>query len=87
MAKRGRRQLNVGIISRNPEKSKHLETATMRVGGFWIDFVNLRTEAYTEARVFMTSDGEEDGDVSGHLSPPVFLPRPVLPGLLVRPHT
>ncbi len=48
MAKRGRRQLNVGIISRNPEKSKHLETATMRVGSFWIDFVNLRTEAYTE---------------------------------------
>lgn len=38
----------VGIISQNPEKSKHLETATMRVGSFWIDFVNLRTEAYTD---------------------------------------
>ena len=38
----------VGIISQNPEKSKHLETATMRVGAFWIDFVNLRTEAYTD---------------------------------------
>lgn len=38
----------VGIISQNPEKSKHLETATMRVGSFWIDFVNLRTESYTD---------------------------------------
>lgn len=38
----------MGIISQNPEKSKHLETATMRVGAFWIDFVNLRTEAYTD---------------------------------------
>lgn len=48
LAKRGRKMYNVGIISRNPEKSKHLETATMRVGTFWIDFVNLRTEAYTD---------------------------------------
>lgn len=48
MAKRGRRMLKVGIISQNPEKSKHLETATMRVGAFWIDFVNLRTESYTD---------------------------------------
>ncbi len=48
LAKRGRQVYNVGIISANPEKSKHLETATMRVGSFWIDFVNLRTEAYTD---------------------------------------
>ena len=48
LAKRGRKMYNVGIISRNPDKSKHLETATMKVGSFWIDFVNLRTESYTE---------------------------------------
>ncbi len=48
LAKRGRKMYNVGIISANPEKSKHLETATMRVGTFWIDFVNLRTESYTD---------------------------------------
>lgn len=34
------------LIASNPEKSKHLETATVRVDGFWVDFVNLRTESY-----------------------------------------
>lgn len=34
------------VIASNPEKSKHLETATVRVGGFWVDFVNLRKESY-----------------------------------------
>lgn len=32
---------------KNPEKSKHLETATMRINNYWIDFVNLRAEEYT----------------------------------------
>ncbi len=35
-------------IEANPEKSKHLETATMKVLGFDIDLVNLRTEMYTD---------------------------------------
>ena len=48
LANHGRKSYNVAIISRNPDKSKHLETATMKLGEFWIDFVNLRTEAYTE---------------------------------------
>jgi len=30
------------------EKSKHLETATMRLFGISIDFVNLRTEKYKD---------------------------------------
>jgi len=34
-------------VLKNPEKSKHLETATMKVGKFWVDFVNLRAEEYT----------------------------------------
>lgn len=34
-------------IEANPEKSKHLETATMKVFGFDIDLVNLRKETYT----------------------------------------
>ena len=38
----------VGMVLANPEKSKHLETATMKVGKFWIDFVNLRAESYAE---------------------------------------
>lgn len=29
-----------------PHQSKHLETATAKVNGMWIDFVNLRSEVY-----------------------------------------
>lgn len=42
-----RETYSVGVVLRNPEKSKHLETATMRVNNYWIDFVNLRAEEYT----------------------------------------
>lgn len=34
-------------IKANPEQSKHLETATTRIFGLSIDFVNLRKETYT----------------------------------------
>ena len=34
-------------IEANPEKSKHLETATTSIFGFDIDFVNLRKETYS----------------------------------------
>jgi tRNA nucleotidyltransferase/poly(A) polymerase len=44
----GEKTHGVGVILQNPEKSKHLETATMKVGTFWIDFVNLRAEEYTQ---------------------------------------
>ena len=30
------------VVTSNPEKSRHLETASMRLGRYWIDFVNLR---------------------------------------------
>ncbi|CAK9169534.1 unnamed protein product [Ilex paraguariensis] len=32
----------------NPDQSKHLETARMHLFDIWIDFVNLRSEDYTE---------------------------------------
>jgi tRNA nucleotidyltransferase (CCA-adding enzyme) len=35
-----------GVTKLNPEKSKHLETATIRLYDLWIDFVNLRGEVY-----------------------------------------
>lgn len=35
-------------FSSNPEQSKHLETARMRIFDIWIDFVNLRCEEYSE---------------------------------------
>ncbi len=37
-----------GVMNKNNEKSKHLETATMFIYGMPIDFVNLRSESYTE---------------------------------------
>lgn len=46
-----REGVNIGsfpqTILKNPEKSKHLETCNMLINGFSVDFVNLRTEAYT----------------------------------------
>lgn len=39
-------------IESNPEKSKHLETATTRIMGLDIDLVNLRSETYgTDSRI------------------------------------
>ncbi|KAM9990480.1 hypothetical protein ACTFIY_006538 [Dictyostelium cf. discoideum] len=38
----------IGVIQSNPEQSKHLETATVKVFDMWIDFVNLRSETYTD---------------------------------------
>ena len=38
----------VHVIQANPDQSKHLETATMRVHGLELDLVNLRSEKYAE---------------------------------------
>lgn len=35
-------------IEKNPDKSKQLETATVKIFGLDVDFVNLRTETYAE---------------------------------------
>ncbi|CBJ26899.1 conserved unknown protein [Ectocarpus siliculosus] len=43
-----KRMSKVALIASNPEKSKHLETATLRIDNFWVDFVNLRTESYVQ---------------------------------------
>jgi tRNA nucleotidyltransferase/poly(A) polymerase len=40
--------VSVGVVLKNPEKSKHLETATMKVGSSWVNFGNLRAEEYTK---------------------------------------
>jgi tRNA nucleotidyltransferase (CCA-adding enzyme) len=37
-----------GVIKSNSDKSKHLETAAIRVHGVFIDLVNLRNETYAE---------------------------------------
>ena len=42
----------VACIAANPDQSKHLETATARVLGFELDFVQLRSESYAnESRI------------------------------------
>ncbi|EFA77198.1 tRNA nucleotidyltransferase [Heterostelium album PN500] len=38
----------IGVIQSNPAQSKHLETATVRIYDMWIDFVNLRSETYSD---------------------------------------
>ena len=38
----------VATIARNPDQSKHLETAKTTVLGIELDLVNLRSESYTE---------------------------------------
>ena len=48
----GEEGANVGTILANPDKSKHLETATMSLRGFSVDFVNLRTEVCVPYRVW-----------------------------------
>ncbi|XP_057976428.1 tRNA nucleotidyltransferase cca2 [Malania oleifera] len=44
----GEEKRGAGVVPRNPEQSKHLETATMRICDVCIDFVNLRSEDYSE---------------------------------------
>jgi tRNA nucleotidyltransferase (CCA-adding enzyme) len=39
---------NIGRIGSNPERSKHLETATTKLYTLDVDFVNLRNEVYHE---------------------------------------
>jgi len=36
LSEHGRETHSVGVVLRNPEKSKHLETATMKVGSFYM---------------------------------------------------
>jgi tRNA nucleotidyltransferase/poly(A) polymerase len=44
----GEQTVSIGMVLQNPEKSKHLETATVRVNQFWLDLVNLRAEQYAQ---------------------------------------
>ncbi|KAF9151047.1 CCA tRNA nucleotidyltransferase, mitochondrial [Linnemannia schmuckeri] len=45
----GKKKRTIAKIATNPEKSKHLETATMMVLGMPLDFVNLRSEVYDDS--------------------------------------
>eukprot|EP01084_Bolivina_argentea_P177642 307151_1 len=59
----GEHEASIGLIHCNPEKSKHLETACMKLRGFSMDFVNLRTEKYTsESRIPHVNIGTPEED-------------------------
>ncbi|XP_058204129.1 CCA tRNA nucleotidyltransferase, mitochondrial [Rhododendron vialii] len=45
---KGEEAHGIGVIQCNPDQSKHLETARMRLFDVWIDVVNLRSEDYSE---------------------------------------
>lgn len=44
-------QKQVAVITSNPEQSKHLETARMKLLDFELDLVNLRSETYSDSRI------------------------------------
>eukprot|EP00002_Diphylleia_rotans_P019957 TRINITY_DN3864_c0_g1_i1.p1 TRINITY_DN3864_c0_g1~~TRINITY_DN3864_c0_g1_i1.p1 ORF type:complete len:503 (-),score=96.16 TRINITY_DN3864_c0_g1_i1:100-1608(-) len=48
MKLKGEEVHGIGVVQTNPDQSKHLETAIIRVFGVPIDMVNLRCEEYTE---------------------------------------
>ncbi|TBU05687.1 tRNA nucleotidyltransferase [Hamiltosporidium tvaerminnensis] len=41
----------IGKIKENPEQSKHLETAVMKINCIFVDFVCLRSELYMDSRI------------------------------------
>ena len=54
---------NLALIEANPEKSKHLATATVRMFGLDVDLVNLRKETYaTDSRTPQMEFGTAEED-------------------------
>lgn len=58
----GQNVTEVHVIRGNPDKSKHLETAVVRINGFCVDFVNLRSETYSETRIPNVKPGTPEED-------------------------
>lgn len=48
MGEKGHVMREPATIARNPDQSKHLETAMVNILGLDIDLVNLRSEVYAE---------------------------------------
>lgn len=48
LALQGQPVKTIAKISSNPDRSKHLETATTQIYGVAVDFVNLRSETYSK---------------------------------------
>ena len=50
------------MILSNPEQSKHLETARLKLAGLEIDLVNLRSESYADSRIPTMDIGTPEED-------------------------
>lgn len=62
-SKYGVKPHSIHKIDKNPEKSKHLETATTKLFNIEVDFVNLRSEEYTElSRIPIVNFGTPEQD-------------------------
>ena len=44
---------SVGVVKQNHEASKHLETACLKMMGFLVDLVALRSDSYADTRIPM----------------------------------
>ncbi|RYG67237.1 hypothetical protein EON64_07880 [archaeon] len=51
LALKGLEVRTIAVIQANPDQSKHLETANLKVLGFELDCVNLRAESYADSRI------------------------------------
>lgn len=72
--KKNLRTYSIGHIQPNPEKSKHLETTTCKIGSYHVDFVNLRTETYADVEtigdvVSLTGDHQNNPNGIHHEKP------------------
>ena len=62
MKENGLKTSEVSVVQSNPDQSKHLATAMIRLFGLPIDFVNLRTETYTDSRIPQMQLGSPEED-------------------------
>lgn len=63
LAAQGKATRHAAVIQSNPEQSKHLETARMKINDQWIDLVNLRSESYaSDSRIPIMEFGTPEQD-------------------------
>jgi len=62
MREKGLKTHEISVVQSNPDQSKHLATAMVRLFGLPIDFVNLRTETYADSRIPQIETGTPEED-------------------------
>ena len=64
MTEHGLKAGGVAVVKANPDQSKHLATAMIKIFGLPIDFVQLRTESYAQSRIPDVKPGTPEEDAS-----------------------